>query len=97
MTIEKKGLLYGAIWGLITAIFGTGFSLPLFFAIPIINYAVFAPARITALFGKLIFGKPPYGSLITVVWIFYIAGSILTGALLGYVIAKIYLKLKSEK
>lgn len=83
MNIEKKGIILGAIWGLISIKFAT------------LGY-IFLPAEIVSVLGMLIFGNFPR-ELLIIAYLFYIIGTILVGAFLGYLIAKIIKRLKKTK
>ena len=94
MDIEKKGIICGTIWGLISlkyamssglieSIYGISPNLlKLFFEI------IYLPAKIVSFFGILIFGDFPR-QLLIFAFLFYIIGTIFMGAFLGYSFSKI--------
>jgi hypothetical protein len=100
VNIEKKGIIYGAIWGLISlkyamseewikSIYGIDPDL-----LKLIEDTIYLPAKIVSFLGILIFGDFSRRLLI-IVWPFYIIGTILIGAFLGYLISKIIKKLRA--
>lgn len=94
MNIEKKGIICGAIWGLISlkyamseewikSIYGIDPDL-----LKLIEDIIYLPAKIVSLFGILIFGDFPE-QLLIIIWPFYIIGTIFIGGFFGYLISKI--------
>lgn len=81
MNIEKKGIICGAIWGIISIkLAELGYN-------GILKY-IYLPANIVSLLGELIFGDYRR-ELFIFMYLFYIIGSIFAGAFFGYIVSKI--------
>lgn len=94
MNLEKKGIICGAIWGLIGLI-SLQYAITRMFESILAEYTIYLPTKIVSFFGILIFGESPR-KLLILVMPFYIIGTIFMGAFLGYLITKIILKIKQN-
>ena len=107
MKIEKKGIICGAIWGLTSiklAMLGyTGYIYKILICyginsnlLKLFEYTIYLPVNIVSFFGTLIFGNFPR-ELLVFAFIFYIIGTIFTGAFIGYLFAKIVKRYREYK
>ncbi len=99
MDIEKKGIICGAIWGLISLKYVMSVDLieSIYRIDPsllkLIEDMIYLPVKIVSFFEILIFGNFSR-QLLIIVWPFYIIGTIFMGAFLGYLISKIIKELR---
>lgn len=91
MSIEKKCIMLGAIWGLIsleyvlsTGLIGSVYGINL---LALIENIIYFPVKIISFIGILMFGYPSRISLI-IAWPFFILGTIFMGAFIGYLFSK---------
>ncbi len=102
MNIEKKGIICGAIWGLISlkyamseewikSIYGIDPDL-----LKLVEDTIYLPAKIVSFFGILIFGDFPR-QLLIIIWPFYIIGTLFIGAFIGYVFSKMIKEVQKRK
>lgn len=88
MNIEKKGIIIGAIWGLVSI------KLELFGHETVFGYypiLIYLPAKIASILGEYMIGEYPREFLI-IVFLLYIFGSIFIGSFIGYLISKVIKK-----